>query len=65
MSNTTITSVPNIGNNAPDFELPDINMKKQKLSDYTGKDIVLAFFPAAESPVCTKGSRCTFRDSLM
>jgi peroxiredoxin len=63
MSNTSITSVPNIGDNAPDFELPDINMKIQKLSDYTGKDIVLAFFPAAESPVCTK-EMCTFRDSL-
>src|ERR1043165_6739804 len=63
MSNTSITSVPNIGDNAPDFELPDINMKIQKLSDYTGKPIVLAFFPAAESPVCTK-EMCTFRDSL-
>ena len=63
MSNTSIPSVPNIGDNAPDFELPDINMKIQKLSDYTGKDIVLAFFPAAESPVCTK-EMCTFRDSL-
>lgn len=51
-----------IGDLAPDFELPDINMKMQKLSEYHGK-IVLAFFPAAESPVCTK-EMCTFRDSL-
>ena len=42
-----------IGDLAPDFELPDINMKMQKLSEYSG-NIVLAFFPAAESPVCTK-----------
>ncbi|MGA9909776.1 MAG: redoxin domain-containing protein, partial [Nitrososphaeraceae archaeon] len=51
-----------IGDLAPDFELPDINMKMQKLSEYSG-NIVLAFFPAAESPVCTK-EMCTFRDSL-
>ena len=50
------------GDLAPDFELPDINMKMHKLSDYREK-IVLAFFPAAESPVCTK-EMCTFRDSL-
>jgi glutaredoxin-dependent peroxiredoxin len=55
--------VPNIGDEAPDFQLPDIDMKMQKLSDYRGKEIVLAFFPAAESPVCTK-EMCAFRDSL-
>ena len=51
-----------IGDLAPDFELPDINMKMHKLSEHSG-NIVLAFFPAAESPVCTK-EMCTFRDSL-
>lgn len=51
-----------VGDLAPDFELPDINMKMHKLSEYREK-IVLAFFPAAESPVCTK-EMCTFRDSL-
>ena len=34
-----------IGDLAPDFELPDINMKMHKLSEYSG-NIVLAFFPA-------------------
>jgi glutaredoxin-dependent peroxiredoxin len=43
--------------------LPDADLKIQKLSDYKGKPIVLAFFPAAESPVCTR-EMCTFRDSL-
>ena len=57
------TSPPDIGDNAPDFELADADLKMQKLSDYKGKPIVLAFFPAAESPVCTK-EMCTFRDSL-
>jgi peroxiredoxin len=68
MSNTTAssssyTSAPDIGKRAPDFELADADLKMRKLSDYMGKPIVLAFFPAAESPVCTK-EMCTFRDSL-
>jgi peroxiredoxin len=63
MYNNPVTMVPNIGDEAPDFQLPDIDMKMQKLSDYRGKEIVLAFFPAAESPVCTK-EMCAFRDSL-
>ncbi|HZD83480.1 MAG TPA: redoxin domain-containing protein, partial [Nitrososphaeraceae archaeon] len=53
MSNTSTTYIPNIGNKAPDFELPDINMKMYKLTDFQKRKVVLAFFPAAESPVCT------------
>lgn len=51
------------GEIAPDFEIPDINMKNMKLSDIKGKKVILAFFPAAESPVCTS-EMCNFRDSL-
>ena len=63
MSSTSLTSVPNIGEKAPDFELPDADMKPHKLSDYRGKKTILAFFPAAESPVCT-AEMCALRDSL-
>jgi glutaredoxin-dependent peroxiredoxin len=66
MSNETsysYRSAPNIGDSAPEFDLADADLKMQKLSNYKGKPIVLAFFPAAESPVCTK-EMCTFRDSL-
>ncbi|HJT49532.1 MAG TPA: peroxiredoxin [Nitrososphaeraceae archaeon] len=52
-----------MGDSAPDFDLADADLKLQKLSNYKGKPVVLAFFPAAESPVCTK-EMCTFRDSL-
>jgi peroxiredoxin len=62
MSNKSASSIE-IGIEAPDFELPDIDMKTHKLSDYRGKKLVLAFFPAAESPVCTL-EMCNFRDSL-
>ncbi len=57
------SSVPKIGQKAPDFVLPDADMKDHKLSDYKGKKTVLAFFPAAESPVCT-AEMCTLRDSM-
>ena len=62
MSNTH-DWLPEIGDKAPDFQLPDVNMKMHKLSDYLGKKTVLAFFPAAESPTCTV-EMCSFRDSL-
>jgi peroxiredoxin len=37
-----------VGDQAPDFTLPDNNNKPVKLSDFRGKkNVVLAFFPAA------------------
>ena len=48
--------MPNIevGDIAPDFELEDQNGKKVRLSQYRGKkNVLLAFFPFAFSPVCT------------
>lgn len=63
MSSASLASVPNIGDAAPDFELPDPDMKPVKLSDFRGEKAVLAFFPAAESPVCT-AEMCALRDSL-
>jgi peroxiredoxin len=38
---------------APDFSLPDGTKKQVKLSDFKGKNVVLAFYPADWSPVCT------------
>jgi peroxiredoxin len=43
-----------VGDTAPDFELEDQNGKKVKLSQFRGKkNVLLAFFPFAFSPVCT------------
>jgi len=37
-----------VGDEAPDFTLPDTDNKPVKLSDFRGKNtVVLAFFPAA------------------
>ncbi|MEO9321245.1 MAG: peroxiredoxin [Nitrososphaera sp.] len=63
MSSTAAVKVPDVGETAPDFELLDIDMKPKKLSEFRGKKTVLAFFPAAESPVCTV-EMCSFRDSM-
>ncbi len=52
----------NIGDMAPDFELPDTELKMRTLDEFKGKKIVLSFFVAASSPVC-ENELCTFRDS--
>jgi peroxiredoxin len=51
------------GDSAPDFELLDTNQEPHRLSDFRDKQTILAFFPAAGSPVCT-AEMCNFRDSL-
>jgi len=48
---------------AVDFVLPDQNLNLKRLSDFSGNNIVLAFFPGAFTSVCTK-EMCTFRDSM-
>ena len=46
---------------APEFEMLDDTNVKRKLSDYRGKNIVLYFYPADDTPGCTKEA-CNFRD---
>ena len=48
---------------APDFTLTNQDRQPVKLSEQKGRPVVLAFFPAAFSGVCTK-ELCTFRDSM-
>jgi peroxiredoxin len=52
-----------VGNTAPDFTLVNHDRQKVTLSELRPSPVVLAFFPAAFSSVCTK-ELCTFRDSL-
>jgi peroxiredoxin len=53
-----------VGARAPDFTLPNQDREPVTLSEQIRKGpVVLAFFPAAFSGVCTK-EMCTFRDSL-
>jgi peroxiredoxin len=41
------------GEQAPAFSLPDQDGKPVSLSDFRGRTVVLAFYPADFSPVCT------------
>jgi glutaredoxin-dependent peroxiredoxin len=52
-----------VGSRAPDFTLTSHERQPVTLTALRGKPVVLAFFPAAFSSVCTK-ELCTFRDSL-
>ena len=52
-----------VGSKAPDFTLTNQDREPVTLSAQRGRPVVLAFFPAAFSSVCTK-ELCTFRDSL-
>jgi peroxiredoxin len=52
-----------IGQKAPDFTLPDVDLQARRLKDFLDKNVVLAFYPGAFTAVCTK-EMCTFRDSL-
>lgn len=52
------------GQKAPDFTLLDTDFKPRSLKEFVGtKNVVLVFFPAAFSSVCTK-ELCTFRDNM-
>jgi peroxiredoxin Q/BCP len=49
------------GEQAPDFELPDQNGQPVKLSDFKGRNVVLYFYPKADTPGCTTQA-CGVRD---
>jgi peroxiredoxin len=52
-----------VGDGAPQFILPDTNLKQRSLKQFLGKKTVLAFFVGAFTSVCTK-EMCAFRDSM-
>ncbi len=51
-----------VGDAAPDFELPGTEGQSFKLSEHRGKNIVLAFYPGDATTVCTK-QFCSYRDN--
>lgn len=50
-----------LGQVAPAIELPDQHRQIWRLSEHRGKVVVLLFYPADETPVCTK-QLCSVRD---
>ncbi len=52
---------PDVGDPAPDFELPGTEGRAYRLADYRGGNVVLAFYPGDATTVCTK-QFCSYRD---
>jgi thioredoxin-dependent peroxiredoxin len=50
-----------LGDKAPDFELPNQDGESVKLSDLRGQLVVLYFYPKADTPGCTVQA-CSVRD---
>ncbi|KAL2338816.1 hypothetical protein Fmac_013262 [Flemingia macrophylla] len=58
----TIFAKVSKGSKPPNFTLKDQNGKNVSLSNFKGKPVVVYFYPADETPGCTKQA-CAFRDS--
>ena len=50
-----------VGDPAPEFELPGTGGKAYRLADYRGRKLILAFYPGDFTTVCTK-QFCSYRD---
>ena len=55
-----MAKIPQVGEEAPDFELPGTN-GTFRLSDHRGERVVLLFYPGDNTMVCTK-QFCSYRD---
>ena len=51
------------GEKAPDFTVRDTDGKEVRLSDFSGRKVVLYFYPKDDTPGCTKEA-CSFRDGF-
>lgn len=61
-SKSTIVAKVNKGSVPPSFTLKDQDGRNVNLSKFKGKPVVVYFYPADETPGCTKQA-CAFRDS--
>ncbi len=55
--------MPNIGDSAPDFALPNQDGQTVRLSDFKGKKVILFAYPKAGTGGCTTQA-CGFRDAM-
>ncbi len=54
-----------VGDEAPDFELPDQDRAPVRLSSFRGrKNVVVVFYPMSFTPTC-QGELCAIRDAIV
>jgi peroxiredoxin Q/BCP len=53
---------PQVGEMAPNFELPSDSGERVRLSQFRGQKVILYFYPKDETSGCTRQA-CGFRDS--
>jgi peroxiredoxin Q/BCP len=57
------SSAPAVGDKAPGFRLPDDAGHTVSLADFSGRTLIVYFYPKDDTPGCTQES-CDFRDNL-
>lgn len=57
-------NLPEPGQTAPDFKLPDQHGNIHTLQDFSNRWLTLYFYPKDDTPGCTKQA-CGFRDNLL
>jgi peroxiredoxin Q/BCP len=62
MPEPEITPVPQAGEMAPDFELPDAEGNQVSLAGLRGQKVIVYFYPKDDTPGCTTEA-CGFRDT--
>jgi len=53
----TLGNLPKVGTKAPDFTLTAVDLSNKKLSDYSGKNIILNIFPSVDTGTCAMSVR--------
>ncbi len=53
----TSGTLPNVGNQAPDFELTKSDLSSVTLGGFKGRKVVLNIFPSIDTPVCASSVR--------
>ena len=53
----TVGSLPNVGSQAPDFELTAVDLSSKKLNDFKGSRVILNIFPSIDTDVCATSVR--------
>ena len=54
---TTNGELPQLGEQAPDFQLIDQDMQTVRLSDFVGESVILNIFPSIDTGICAASTR--------